>query len=636
MLPQGRINYLDCFPQKAETGTRLDWQEIAREYLCVFFDANISGRALPLSETIQVKTSGGYRGPLFTAPSYVGSVPTHKPGEALTCLGALLSASLSPRKADFEEYIRQGRAYLSRINGFGVVSNNVDPGGGDLCQSFWYDLFPSILYSMIGAYRPQDAAWEADVKEIAETWLHIADRLDGDWEHIGYSLQKNAPVDPRGGMESDAAIGIAYIALAAYRRFGDARYLNRARSLLTWAAALDYNPNYEILGSFGPYAAAYIQAETGEDCHLDRMLQYVFTGTSGTREGWGMIAETWGGYGAYGLYGSTTDTEGYAFAMNTYMTAAALAPVARYAPWYAREIARYLLHVRRNAALFFPGGLPPEMQSQPGWVRETGIGCISYEGVRKCGRTVPYATGDHRLDMTPYGAWGSGVMAALFPGGGDKPLVADLAAADPLSKGKCLLIYNPDDAVHTVSLDRDVRYDILTKRGMPEQAEIPAGGVMVLVQDPTQDPYPQGWSATEPVVDAFVNVAHGKKMTVSSKESFMYGAVNAATGDWHDAWHSVDSPREEWLQVDLGRTREIGRIHIIWEYRPSMVPLAFFIDGSADGEDWTRLDARHDNKAQATFHRVSASCRYLRIVMTDKENRHDSYGVTDVQVFCRS
>ena len=635
MLPQGQIKYLDHFPQNAETGVLLDFGKIAEEYLHVFFGLKHCGSVPSLINMLQVKTSGGYNGPLFTAPAYVGGGPMDAPGEALTCLGALLSASLSPEKEKYEGFIRQGRAYLSRINGFGVVSNMVDTDGGDLRQSFWYDLFPSMLYIMIGAYRPQDAQWGKDVREIAETWLHVAQKLDGDWEYIGYSLKKDAPVDPRGGMESDAAIGVAYILLAAYMRFGEDKYLQNARSLIGWAAALDYNPNYEILGSYGPYIAARIQAETGADCYLDRMLQYVFAGTSGTREGWGMIAEKWGDYDAYGLYGSTTDTAGYAFAMNTYITAAALAPVARYAPWYAREMARYLLHVRRNSALFFPCGLPPEMQSQPDWVKETGIDCTSYEGVRKCGRAVPYATGDHHLDMTPYGAWGSGVMAALFPDSRNDILIADLSAVDPLSSGKCLLVYNPGSEPRIVELPPDLRYDILTKREVQASAEIPPGSVMVLCADPSQDPYPQGWNKPEPIGDAFVNYAHGMKVTASSRESFMYDAMNASTGDWHDVWHSVDSPRREWLTVDLGKIRELCRIHMIWEYKPSMIPLRFSIEGSTDGETWTQLDGRDRNNAQTTFHRVSGHYRYIRVKMLDKKNRHDPYGVTDFQVFCR-
>jgi len=235
--------------------------------------------------------------------------------------------------------------------------------------------------------------------------------------------------------------------------------------------------------------------------------------------------------------------------------------------------------------------------------------------------------------MTPYGAWGSGVMAALFPGGRDDILIADLSAIDPLSSGKCLMIYNPGSETRSMELPQGLRYDILTKRETPALAELAPGTLMVLCENSAQDPYPQGWSEPEPVGDAFVNFAQGMKATASSRESLMYDAMNATTGDWHDVWHSVDSPRREWLALDLGQPRDIRRIHMIWEYRPGMIPLAFTIEGSLDGEEWTRLDGREMNKAQATFHRVSGRFRYIRVTFLDKKNRHNPYGVTDFQVF---
>ena len=94
----------------------------------------------------------------------------------------------------------------------------------------------------------------------------------------------------------------------------------------------------------------------------------------------------------------------------------------------------------------------------------------------------------------------------------------------------------------------------------------------------------------------------------------MYDARNATTGDWHDVWHSIDSPRQEWLTLDLEKAMDVTRIHIIWEYKTNMIPLAFAIEGSADGEMWTRLDVRQGNHAQATFHtayRVSAAISEL-------------------------
>jgi len=57
------------------------------------------------------------------------------------------------------------------------------------------------------------------------------------------------------------------------------------------------------------------------------------------------------------------------------------------------------------------------MQSSAAWAQHTGVQSISYEGVRHLGATTPYATGDAASpiqDMNPYGAWGSGWLAALF------------------------------------------------------------------------------------------------------------------------------------------------------------------------------------------------------------------------------
>lgn len=635
MLSQARIDYLSCFPEKAETGVLLDWRTVAERYLQTVFDTGLTGPGMPFCRMLHVKTAAGYEGELFTLPSYVGSPPPNEPGEALTCLGAALSACLSLEREKYAAFIEQCKAYLSRINGRYVVTNNVHiaPDQGDTCGSFWYDIFPSILYTLISAYTPKDKAFEEQARQIADTWGFVADRMRGDFGHIGFSLAGECPVDPRGGMESDAALGIAYLQYAAYARFGDKKYLARAQDLLREAANFGYNPYYEILGSYAPYIAARIQAETGEDCFLGRMLQYVFCGTSGVREGWGVIREKWGKYDACGLSGSTTDTQGYAFGMNTYATAAALAPVARYAPWYALELARYLMHVRKNAALFFPGCLPKGMQSQAGWVLETGVDCISYEGVRKNGATVPYATGDTRLDMNLYGAWGSGLMAALFPDPREELLWADLAAVDPFSKGPCVLLYNPSGAPQEVRLPPDVRYNLLSKKFVPETAALDAGEVMVLCPGPGDDPYPKGWETPEPLADIYENLAHGAAMSASSRQSIMYDARNASTGDWHDAWHSIDNPMQEWLMADLGQARELTRVHIIWEYNQDMVPADFEIEGSPDGKAWTALHRETENRRTASFCEVKGSYRYLRLKCLSKQNRRKPYGVTDLQVF---
>jgi hypothetical protein len=103
--------------------------------------------------------------------------------------------------------------------------------------------------------------------------------------------------------------------------------------------------------------------------------------------------------------------------MNTCTAAGLITPVVRYQPAFARLLGRWLLHVAANANLFYPGTLATNMQSSSTWVQQTGVTNISYEGVRNLGATTPYSTGDAIApvqDLNPYGAWGSGFLAALF------------------------------------------------------------------------------------------------------------------------------------------------------------------------------------------------------------------------------
>jgi len=120
------------------------------------------------------------------------------------------------------------------------------------------------------------------------------------------------------------------------------------------------------------------------------MLDWVFNdGSEAARPGWGVINARWGDYDAYGLSGSLTDTQGYAFSMNTFVTAGMLAPVARYAPQYSRALGQYLTAVAANSQMFFADGLPAELQDDSAYTARTGLTDLVYEGVRNLGKTTP-------------------------------------------------------------------------------------------------------------------------------------------------------------------------------------------------------------------------------------------------------
>jgi hypothetical protein len=309
------------------------------------------------------------------------------------------------------------------------------------------------------------------MRAIADSWLAAVSVLSNNWEHTGFSFKTMTPTDSA-WHEPDMAIGIAWLEYMAYLQFKNTNYLTAADTCMAQMNSRSANPFYETLGFFGPVLAARMNAELGRNYSVAKHLNWIFASTSDARPGWGCENARWGSYDAYGLMGSTTDTSGYAFSMNSYAAAGLLTPTVRYTPQYARLLGRWLLQLAANANLFYPSTLPTNMQSSADWVRQGGVQAISYEGVRNLGVTTPYATGDASapvLDLNPYGAWGSGYMAALFqtsnvPG----ILLVDALATESFAPPAYLtfLLYNPYDTARQVTLtlgaDPKHLYDAVT------------------------------------------------------------------------------------------------------------------------------------------------------------------------------
>jgi hypothetical protein len=323
--------------------------------------------------------------------------------------------------------------------------NNVNSQGSG---SAWYDIFPSTLFYQIGARYPGRISMQTKMRAIADSWLSALPILSNNWEHTDFNFQTMTTVTGA-WIEPDMAMGIAWLEYMAYTQFHDTKYLTAADTCMAQMDNRNVNPFYETLGFFGPPLASRMNAELGRSYSTGRHLNWIFSPSSDARPGWGCESGRWGSYDAYGLMGSTTDTSGYAFSMNSYTAAGVLAPVARYEPQYARLLGRWLLHVAANGNLFYPDTLATNMQSSGTWVQQSGVQSISYEGVRHLGATTPYATGDAATpiqDLNPYGAWGSGWMAALFqtsnvPGILQIDCVATEAFAPPTYP--TYLFYNP-------------------------------------------------------------------------------------------------------------------------------------------------------------------------------------------------
>ena len=450
------IPYLEGFPTMPTPLVVRNWKQTATGFHQLAFNPSASGQYLPLLYPYTLGTLAGYSGPAFGLPSYVGN--PRDGGEALTALGAVLGgtlAGLNMAALNGVDYVQQCEAFYSVVNGHGLVLNNINSQGSG---SAWYDIFPSTLFYQIGTHYPGRSSFQNKMHAIADSWLSALPILSNNWQHSGFDFKTMTPVDA-GHVEPDMAIGIAWLEYMAYLQFQNTNHLAAADLCMTQMNTNAWDPFYEVLGFYGPVLAARMDAELGRSYSVSRHLNWIFTYTSDARPGWGCESANWGGYDAYGLMGSTTDSSGYTFSMNTYTAAGLIAPVVRYQPQYARLLGRWLLHVAANANLYYPGTLATNMQSSSTWVQQTGVTNISYEGVRNLGITTPNSTGDAIApvqNLNPYGAWGSGFLAALFqtsniPG----ILQIDCLATETLPPAAytTFLIYNPYNVTQAVNVN---------------------------------------------------------------------------------------------------------------------------------------------------------------------------------------
>lgn len=399
---QQDISYMKSWPKLPNPFVVRDWKETARRVTLLTLDGDAAAPYFPVTKYFlqEQPLSGGAVGQQFGLQTYLRSTPAPpRYGEAVAQLSVVVTASMTegidPHSLYGMDYVEMAKAYFSRTpDGRGFISNNTPVD--DCAGSYWYTLYPTCLYFHLAALHPEDAGLEAHMREVADTWLEAIKEIPA-WDAQGYSL-KDRQLVPGNHTEPEGILGAAYVMLMAHERLGDARYLEAAESLMREAALRTTNPYYEILGSYAPYTAARLNAQHNAGLPLERMLDWVFNdGSVAARPGWGVISSRWGDYDAYGLAGSLTDTQGYAFSMNTFVSAGLLAPVARYAPQYSRAMGQYLTAVAANSQMFFADGLPAELQDDSAYTAQTGLTDLVYEGVRNLGRTTPYATGDAKV-----------------------------------------------------------------------------------------------------------------------------------------------------------------------------------------------------------------------------------------------
>ena len=394
-VKQVSISRIDQMPNLPEPYKILDWRKKALDFdAYVFnFDTRICGNPVIWLDSAQRNIPQTTFG-LYTAVNDSRQGPKNNNGEfheSLNSLAALLGGGLvgiDKTSQNGYNYVKMVQNYFNSDNGWNIVMNNTCPEvallGGGYGRDWWYDVFPNVLYYAVCDVFPGVSGADSIQHVIAEQFCKAHSVLNGnyDYSYFDYSQMKgmvnNIP------LQQDAAGGHAYVLYAAYKKFGDPRYLQHAKSALEALLSQKESRFYEILLPMSAIVASRLNAEEGTQYDVKKILDWTFDGCQNPngRYGWGVMAGRWGDYDVSGLQGSILDGGGYAFFMNSVKLTWPLVPMVKYEPQFATAIGKWMLNNVNACRLFYPGEIDDEHQWLPEMKGLTDNN-IAYEGLRK-------------------------------------------------------------------------------------------------------------------------------------------------------------------------------------------------------------------------------------------------------------
>ncbi len=482
------IPRIEAMPALTNPIVLRDYKAVTRHYDAFIYDLEAVGEYLP---TIHLGDKGtNYPDiPQFYLDTYIGSYSGGRQAEAINILPSLVGATLvgiDKRDCNGHDYVGMSRNFFNRKNGQNVYLNGYSAtSGGD----WWYDVMPNLyFYQLYTLYTP-DAypEWRSQFESVASQWYNAVIKLGADiyaWRQpsINYRAFNLATGKPlaSGVPEPESAGSIAWLLYKAYLETGDARYMQGAQLSLEALCAHPSNPSYELQLAYGAQAAAAMNAR--EDCnfYMERLMNWCFD--RGPLRGWGMIAGEWGNYNVSGLIGEANDRgNDYAFVMNGFQQAAALAPVAKYDKRFARAIAKWMLHLAQASRLFYGNGLPTKQQEagSAAWLQQYDKNhCLPFESMKeRYNGENPFAMGDAvggkwaATNVSLYSGSSVGYLAAVVENTDVEGVIAiDVNATDFFNKEfvQAHLYYNPAKEAQEVTVvcpegSYDL-YDVLTNQ----------------------------------------------------------------------------------------------------------------------------------------------------------------------------
>ncbi len=522
-IVQKNIPRVDAMPDLPQPLQIINYKKLAVRFDSTVYDFNAKGKFWPMvwidsSKRNYPQDVVG----LYTAVADVRQGVNNKGifHEALATMGATLGASLvgiDKRKMQGRNYVQMLKNYFNRETGWNIMMNNTCPEvallGGGYGRDWWYDVYPNVLFYAVADKYPNEEDFTYITRTIADKFYAADSILNGNYDYSFFNYAKMQPMKNNICAQPDVAAGHAWVLYAAYKKFGDAKYLKGVLSAMKALQSNKANPTYELLMPFGAYVAARVNAEQGQQFNTDTMLAWSFDGTAICREGWGFLIGNWNGIDISGIVGSTVDNGGYGFLMNTYDAAIPLVPMVRYDQRYAKAIGKWMLNAANAVRFFYPQYMPKDHQTQPELASVTK-GVIAYEGMIKKSHFPesehlkgPVAQGDGPLwvpgknppesQFSVYGSghvgvFGSIIQTTTIPG----ILQLDLLSTDFYrdSAYPSFLYYNPYKTAKKITLKIGAKkvdlYNLLTQQFIARNVvksttiEIPASDATAIVLVP--------------------------------------------------------------------------------------------------------------------------------------------------------
>ncbi|MCF8224750.1 MAG: T9SS type A sorting domain-containing protein [Bacteroidales bacterium] len=459
---------IETMPEMPQPYEMRDWQEVARKYDSLVYDRTLSGTYLPLV-TVNDQSENDPEQESFVLQTYVGSFsPTS--GEAINMMPSVIGATLCgiDKSNQFgKNWAAMCENFFNTSNGENVYLNNPL---GESGHDWWYETMPNIFFYQLRALYPGMGDFETQFKTVADRWYEAVRVMGGNnapWNipemtYRAWNLLQMEPLT-EGVKEPEAAGALAWIFHAAYRETEDPKYLEAAEWCMEFLNGLDTNPSYELQLAYGTVTAAKMNAGLGTGYNLEKMVNWCFD--IGPLRNWGAITGTWGGLDCHGLIGEQAPGgTGYAFTMNGFQQAAALAPLVRYDERYADAIGKWILNLANNSRLFYHGYLPTENQDENSWSTSNDpASVIAYEALKESlNGQQPYATGDAvdggwaATNLALYGSSHVGMLGGIIQKTAvDGILRIDLLKSDFYrdSAFSTYLFYNPYPTEQLVETD---------------------------------------------------------------------------------------------------------------------------------------------------------------------------------------